>query len=76
MARPMKYYSRDPMGKGRGAGYYYPRSYKGKKNWYSKYSEELDAKRKSKPSPYKSKNWRHAGDNESYKGLRKKRKKV
>jgi hypothetical protein len=34
--------SRDPMGKGRGAGMYYKRVYKGR-TWWSKYTEHTDA---------------------------------
>lgn len=67
MVSPLRYYKRDPMGKGRGAGEYYMRRYKGKKH-YSKYSEERDAKISGRPAGrYGSSDYRHAADNVKYK---------
>ncbi|MGB9561292.1 MAG: hypothetical protein ACPL6C_00620 [bacterium] len=61
MVSPIRYYKRDPMGKRRGSGYYYKRSYKGTKKWYSKYNmfgdEKIRARHKGKGGRY-----RHAGD--------------
>jgi len=68
MTSPMKNYKKDPMGMNRGAGEYYQRSYKGNKNWMSKYSEERDVKRETQKSPYQSDKYRHTGDNIKYVG--------
>ena len=65
MVSPIKKFTRDPEGKGRGAGEYYLRSYRGKE-WYSKYSEHKDEIKNSSQSPYRDYKYRHAGDNRAY----------
>ena len=76
MVSPLKYYKKDPMGKKRGPGNYYKRSYKGNKKYYSKYTEEADMKRKSKKTRYRGGSYRHAGDNGSYEGYKKRNKRL
>jgi hypothetical protein len=46
MTSPMKYFRKDPMRKGRGAGFYYMRSHNGRR-WFSKYTASKDAHRRS-----------------------------
>ena len=41
MPSNLKHFANDPMNKGRGAGLYYRRHYKGRQ-WWSKYTEVID----------------------------------
>jgi hypothetical protein len=66
MVSPIKKYASDPGKRGRGPGDYYERSYKGDKDWYSKYSEHKDEIKVSTESPYAAYKYRHAGDNPAY----------
>ena len=63
MVSPLKYYRRDPMNKGRGAGYYYKRSHNGNTNWKSKFEATRDAVRKAHTKiSVKSLRYQHTGD--------------
>lgn len=55
----MRYFRKDPMRKGRGAGYYYRRSYKGTTRWLSKYSGKRDGQRKPF-TIHTTLNWRYS----------------
>jgi len=58
MTSPMRFFRKDPMRKGRGAGYYYRRSYKGTTRWLSKYSGKRDGVRKA--GIHRNQQWRYA----------------
>lgn len=57
----MKFYNRDPMGKGRGRGYYYNRGgYK--KGWMSKYSGAHDGTYRPSKNTKVTGRYEHTGD--------------
>jgi hypothetical protein len=69
MPSPLKFYRSDPLGKGRGRGYYYKRGgYK--RGWMSKYSGSQDGNYRPSKNRKVTRAYEHTGDKNRMKRTR------